>query len=399
MSKRRNQKRQRTYEEEEDFNEPTSELDNWKTLLPDLVEKLGEADESSRKPIISKINSILTARPVGSFIKPYVDELVNNLHDPIFNYSDIEEHNEALFAICNICANTFSSFEPCGIALINELLPTLDRALDEESLKLFAIGYICILSVRNTEYTTLAINKLFSFFKNKKIYNKMTAEATANCIQAISMILCCFSVATVSDTFIDDVSEVLEKAFESSEGPILLAALDLFSLQSENMIERQYVDDNGEEETEPKPEAEELWNDFVQRFKQSIRAAPSGVDKKDQKAVREKSKAVLANIEGESLSAKITVNIQTGEICGAKKLILLEATKRVARFHFEQMMVINKGLQSMFGLAFLDRGKAELLKLQYRYEIDSTREAADKERKLDIAKKRSQKERRGMDDE
>jgi hypothetical protein len=395
MSKRRKQQK-KSYGEEEEHAEPQSDLDNWKVLLPNLIAKVAESSEDTRKGVISKINSILTARPVGDFIKPYLNELVKNLHDPIFHSYNIKEHNEALYAICNICPHTFLSFEPYAIALINELLPSLDLALDDESLKFFAVGYVCLLSVRNSEYTTQAINKLFSFFKNKKLYNKMTKEAVANCIEAISMLLCCFSVSTASDVFLDDVSEVLERAFESTEAPILLAALNLFSIQSENLLERQYVREDDGEDIEVMPE--EIWDDFVERFKTSIRTAPSGVDKKNQKAVREKSKAVLANIEGETLSAKITVNIQTGEVCGAKKLILMEATKKVAGFHFEQMMVVNKGLQTMFGIAFLDRGKAELLKLHHRYEIDTKREAADKERQLSIANKRRQKERRGMEE-
>ena len=397
MSRRKNQRKQR-FNEEEDEDFGGSELDNWRTTLPDFIGRIPSADEDERPVILHKINDILTARPVGNFIKPYLDELVNNLHQPIFEYSSIEEHNEALITLCAVCANTYGSFEPCAITFLNDIIPALDRTTDEEALRFFAIGYVCILSIRNPEFTTPAIKKLFGFFTNKKLYNKMSVDMAANAIQAISMLLCCFSVSTVTDVFMDSIEEVLDCAFDSADGPILLAGLDLFSLASEYLIERQYVDDNGEEYVEPKPEAEEIWKEFVEKYKSSIRTAPSGVDKKaDQKLVREKSKAVLANIDGDTLTAKITVNIQTGEVCGAKKLIFLQATKRVARFHFEQMMTINAGLQSMFGLAFLDRSRAELLKLKMRDEIDFSREAAEKERSLAIAKQRKQKERRGHD--
>ena len=398
MSRRKNQRKQK-FTEEEDLDVGGSDLDNWRVTLPDFIGRLADADDDERPILIHKINDILTARPVGAFIKPYLDEVVDNLHRSIFEYTTIEEHNEALLAMCAICANTYGSFEPCGITFLNEIIPTLDRCTDEESLRFFTIGYVCILSIRNPEFTTPAINKLFSFFKSEKVYNKLSVDTVTNIIQAISMMLCCFSVSTVADVFMESIEQVLDNAFESADGPILLAALDLFSLASEYLIERQYVDDKGEEYVEPKPEAEEIYNEFVEKYKKPIRSAPSGVDKKtDQKLVREKSKAVLANIDGDTLTAKITVNIQTGEICGAKKLIFLQATKRVARFHFEQMMTINKGLQSMFGLAFLDRSKAELLKLKLRDEIDFSREAAEKERSLAIAKQRKQKEKRGHED-
>ena len=137
MSKHKSHRKQKDFTEEEEYIEPQSELDNWKVVLPSLISDLAECDEDSKKNIISKINNFLTLRPIGSFINPYVDELINNLHDSIFNPSNIEEHDEALFAICNTCANTYGSFEQCGIALINELLPTLDRAFEEESLKLY----------------------------------------------------------------------------------------------------------------------------------------------------------------------------------------------------------------------------------------------------------------------
>lgn len=394
MAPKRKQKKQREDYEEEVF-EDGADLD-WRTTLPSLVDQLAEADETSRMGIIRSITDILTARPVERFIKPYVDDIILNLHEPIFNATSKEESIEALTCICSICLNMYQSFEPVAMAFINELIPTFDQVdqINEHPFRAFAIGYICLLTVRNTEYTTKVLDKLTSFFTNDKLFNRLEDELIADAILAINLLLPCFSTSTITDVFYDKIKAVLDKGFDSADGPTMLATLDLFALTHEYLTERQFVNDKGEEMDDPKPEAEEILNEYVNNYLKPVRQAANGIDNKDdQKLVRERSKLVQGLIDGEDFITKVNVNIQQAEILGAKKSIFLNSTKRVARFHFEQLLVVNRGVQYMLGVHFLDRAQAELLKLNMREEIDMGREEAEKNRYRDIVKKRKLKER------
>ncbi|EAY14168.1 hypothetical protein TVAG_373010 [Trichomonas vaginalis G3] len=85
-----------------------------------------------------------------------VDDLMLNLHDPVFYSEDKTESVEALICICTVCLHLYGYFEPAAMAFINELIPTFDQLqeINENPFRAFAIGYICILTVRNTGYTT-----------------------------------------------------------------------------------------------------------------------------------------------------------------------------------------------------------------------------------------------------
>ncbi|EAX94178.1 hypothetical protein TVAG_315840 [Trichomonas vaginalis G3] len=395
--KRKGKKQNYEDHEEEAYEEPRTELDNWRVNLPNLVERLAETTDMERINTIRSITDILTARSVGGELRTYVDDLMLNLHDPIFYSEDKTESVEALICICTVCLHLYGYFEPAAMAFINELIPTFDQLqeINENPFRAFAIGYICILTVRNTEYTTKVLDKLFSFFTNDKLYKNLNDELIAESITAINLLLPCFATSTVTDVFYENIKKVLDKGFDSGDGPTVLATLDLYGLTYEYLFERQFVNDKGEELDEPKPEAEEILNAYINDYRIPLRQAASGIDNKDnQKLVREKTKQIQGLLDGEDYTTKISVNIQMAEVPGMKKNVFLNATKRIARFHFEQLLIVNRGVQHMLGVSFLDASQAQTLKMNMREGINAEREENEKIRSLEVQKKRKLKEKR-----
>lgn len=401
MSKRKSRKPKK--DEFGDVEEDVSFLDNWKMNIPELFDKIQSTEGVELLENLKLVNRILTCRFVGTHFYNHLDSMLDDLHGPIFESEDVEIQREALTIICNLSMNHFDAFQSCAIAFLKELTDHLYQLNEILDLALFTIGFLSIFSIRNLEFTTPTFEKLLDMVTDEKQYSKLSVEAASSAIVAINLMSCCFSIPSITGYFKPKLIEVINTALESTDAPILVAGLDLIAIMCDCLEERQYVSDDGEEEDEPDLQAEETWSEFKRTYLPIVRRAASGVQKKeDQKMVRDKLKAVVDVIDGVPMSIELAINLQQMTITGSKKMVVLDAIRRISGFHFSQTLAVNEGIQTVFGVQLMSFAEAARARRRYHDEIQMDRERSTKERQLDIEKKRKLKDRRhehGEDDE
>ncbi|KAH0794420.1 hypothetical protein GPJ56_001713 [Histomonas meleagridis] len=367
-----------------------SDLNNWESEWPTLIEKLSSERSELRLSAMQSMNKILTAKFIGEEIMQFLNNTVLALIETIKNPASKNEHDEALAVICNLSLNVFDEFESCAITLLNEIMPNLKNITEEQAFQFFAIAFTSSFSISHHDITIKVFNKLTDFITKKKSPN-FTPEMIANCISSIRLIISSLPVELVSTELYPNLTSILDNAFSTQKHKIIMASIPLFGIIYE--ILRSYEDEAEEKSEEITP----LSKPFFDRYRPRLQNLSKSITKKDhKKEITNEVGQAIATIN-DDFDEEIILSHQSVHIIGRRNNLKVSAIRRITRTYFLQQMTQNTRIHQMFGFELMSHTQALRIKKGKKGEVHRERIINAKEREKEIAKQRKRKDiREGM---
>jgi len=374
------------------FNDPeeekTSPLNNWKDFIAGYVEKLDADDYEERISGLKSINQILTARYVSSDIIIYLDGILDRINKSLFDFELIHEHDESIVLISALCLNLFGEFEKYATIVANDIIGNLNNISEEECSKISLLGNLAFFSLKQAEIILSILKKLIamSLSGNKRI----TARIHGSIIHSIALIIIKLPHHYISSIFFKDIEQIIMKHLHESEFESSFAIFNLLSVVHGIIKDSIFSEPDPEFEI---PDPKEQLAYIVETFSALVRSSPSKIDDKSlKKELREKSKYVLALFDNETPAETHTLNLQTIEFKGPIKLYLLSIIHTFTGNHFLQQLSINQKLHALLDINIVSHHAATSFFRKNKFQIEMARDENEKERYLDIKKKRNLKE-------
>ncbi|KAH0786501.1 hypothetical protein GPJ56_009572 [Histomonas meleagridis] len=361
-----------------------NDLDNWESEWPTFIEKLYSERSELRLSAMQSMNKTLTARFIGEDILPFLNDTVTALIGPITNPVSKAEHDEALGVICNLALNTFEEFETFTNTILNELMPNLKNIAEEQSFRFFSIAFITSFTMSHHDVCIKVFNRFTDFIIKKKSPN-FTPAMIADCINAIELLVSSLPSDVVATELLPNLKSILETAFSVQKHKIILAAIPLFGVVYEALIDYE----NG---VESEDESASSSKTFLFDFRPRLANLSKNIAKKEhKKTIGNEANAVISSIEDE-IDEELVLANQTVHILGRRNNVKLSAIRRITKVHFLQQMTQNTKIHEMFGFQLMSHAQALRIKKKYKGDIQRERTMNAKEREREIAKKRKKKD-------
>lgn len=383
--------------------EVVSDLDNWQEHWPSFVEKANSTRSELRLSAFQSMNKVLTARYVGyEDFEPFIEPTFDALHEAIVNYASRSEHDEALGVFCNMSLNCFYEFEHYVQVFLDNIVPTLSGISEDEVFRFFTVAFSVAISVSNSELSLRTFNLFYNLLMNKKSRStEFTTEMLAECVKSVGILLSSFPDEVIAENLASQIEDLIDQMVSNQRAPLILAAIDLIPIVYEAILSNE-APANSEEHANAIQSKH-----FTSKYKSKIANLGNDLSTKaDQKLVKNRVKEIIDILSGNEIVDSclmdncvetITLNNQSVELHGYRRLILLSAIRRVTKVHFQQQMTENLEIRELFGFQLFSSEQANRLRKKHKGEIQQQRIADKKERQMAIDKKRRQKMERNED--
>lgn len=352
---------------------------------PVLIEKLNSERAEIRLGSMKSMNKILTVKYFGEEILDYINDTVLGLVQVLTNYVSQEEFEQAFTVLCNLALNTFEEFETSTSVILNEIMPQIKDIQEDQSFTFFAIAFIVGISVSLEDICLNVANKFIDLILNKYTRSNLTSKMIADCIHGITLLTSTFSDHIVATEMYNKMVNLIELGLSSQKFKVLEQIITLIGVVYEALS--SYEKNFEESDIEYK-----VGTQFKLNYRSKIQHIADNISKKEHKKVLNSKANELINTIDDEVSESLKLVNQEVKIVGRRNCFILSAIRRITTFNFYNVMSTNPKIREMLGYELLSQ-KVVLKKLkENKHETQQNRTVAAKERKLQIDKKRRQKE-------
>jgi hypothetical protein len=364
----------------------------WETTLPEVIERAQSKRSEIRLASLQSYNHILSNKFIGPDLAELGDQIFETLVEPITSPVSKEEHDEALFALCNLALNQYRDMERNCIALLDRIMPTIAETPTERNFRFCALAFASGFTIPCNEKCEALLSRYLELIINKKKRTiEFEQETIAEMIKAVALMISILPSTVCIGPIGEQIQEAMDITLESQNAEILTAALDTLPVIYECI-------DEAESAANPEEEEESAGaKHFINRYKNKIVNLAEKVEKKsDQRAIETKVQSVLEFFETGEMVETMTLNEQEVQFDEARKITIIDAIKKVTRQHFSNMVSQNTGIHDALGFSL--KATRIVLRKRRRTKKQAARERNEstKERQLQLEKDRKLKEKQLM---
>ena len=358
---------------------------NIDTEWPVLVEKLYSERVEIRIGSMKSMNKILTVKYFGEEIQYYINNTVLGLVQILTHYISQEEFTEALTVLCNLALTTFEEFETSSSVILNELMPQLKNFQEDQSFSFFAIAFIVGLTVSHEDICLNVINKFIDLILNKNTRSNLSGKMISNCIYGITLLTSTFSDHVVATEIYDKLISLIDLGLTSQKFKVLEQVIVLIGIVYEALSKY-------EKTLEESDSNSQIGRLFMLNYRSKINNIGNNVSKKENKKKLNSMANDLIDTFDEDVEETLRLVKQQVTIVGRRNGFILNAIRSITSFNFHNVMSNNPKVQEMLGYELMEQKVAIRKQKENKHETQQNRTLAAKERKMEIAKKRRQKE-------
>lgn len=349
------------------------EQEKWEQTFRDLMAKgkKGGSQKKSYEAIVEK------------FSNNYIPELSDSLIDELVlfarpGYLENSGNNReiALTLMCFLSLNFFRKFHSPSSVFFNDVMPLIQDQTDYEEALLASIATIATFS--KPHESKFEIIEALMAMEPANYPNEVVAES----VRAVTLITASLPTSLIDEEFIDSVEIYLDQML-STDNPIdyIIPAIDLFEV----VFESVKLNEGGKSE---------LVDRLAEKYTETFDSIPGAATSKEEMAILNKaSKAGVAFILSNDFPQE-SVNCydQMITFTGKRTLIVLDAIKKLTKTYFIKQIMINQSIQKYFNYSLISH--ATIQTNEYKEMVQIMREFNEKDRKQQISKNRSKKEKR-----
>ena len=355
------------------------DISRYAELFPILIDKMGSSAQDIRVAAMMELNFQVSAQFLGPKIDPFLNEFVEKLTESI-NATVRYEHDEAIGAACNLCLQRLVRFERYATVILNDLITRLSSC--RLQFEFFGTAFLTVFGVENE---TMRQRVLGTFID---LLAKDSSSKRVEVLRALNIILSGFPPHTCAH-LIDELTVVVDRCFESSNGNQIFVALETLLIVQDSLdhyVESQRISaDTGDEVT---TKMQQFISKYVDNLTQIHLEIQAKAERKQVKAKCEETKRLL---DGQNHERKLLLNGQHVKICGARHICLVNAIERVTRKNFQEQMSRNTLIHELFGVQVRPVVQAVKKEPEVKQAVKTERTMTKKDREKERMKKRRQK--------